>query len=131
MANSGGVNTTPVRSFYPTFGGPTSGEMGGPTPDRVDPTNAAPMGEVAQAMAVGASGSPLMWWVALLVMLVGLMFLVRYIGGEEAKSDFASIKPSVYNILIISFAAIIGINFFKVVFTRFKVPGLSTIVLST
>lgn len=128
---SNGINTTPVRSFYPSFGGPSMGETATPIPAKTDPTNAAPQGEVAQAAAVGATGSPLLWWVALLVMLVGLMFLVKFIGGEQAKSDFANIKPSVYNVLIIGLASIVGINFFKVVFTRFKVPGLSTIVLST
>ena len=86
-----------------------------------------PVTEVEQAAAIGALGKPLQWWIVLVLALVLLMFVAKKLG--EA-SDFANIRMSVYNIVIISFAAIIGIAFFKVVFTRFKIPGLSALVLA-
>ncbi len=84
--------------------------------------------EAEQAVAIGFSGNLVAWWIALAVMLFLLMFGSQRLVGD---SEFKNIKPSVFNVLVISWAAIIGIAFWKAVFTRFKVPGLSGIVLST
>ncbi len=121
-----------MRTFYPAFGGPTLGEVASAATDAgsTAPVNAASKGEVAQAAAIGATGNPLIWWVGLVLALVLLMFIVRWIGGEEAKSEFASIKLSAYNIVIIGLAATIWLAGSKAFFTRIKVPGLSTIVLA-
>lgn len=125
-----GINTTPAATFYPMFGGPTMGQVGSAAvaSDPVAPVNAAPQTEVAQAAVVGSMGNPLVWWLSIVIMLFLLMFIAKRFGSD---GEFASIKLSVYNIIVIALAAIIGINFFKMVFTRFKVPGLSTLVLST
>lgn len=124
------INTTPIRSFYPAFGGPTLGEVGSAAAqtDAVAPSNTAAASEPAKAASVGALGNPLTWWATLVVLLFALMFFAKRFGSEA--SDFASIKLSVYNIIVITFAAVIGITFFKALFTRFKVPGLSTVVLA-
>ncbi len=121
-------NPTPMGTFYPAYGGPTLGEVGSAPAmtDAPDPVNTASKNEVVQAQAVGGLGNPLVWWAVLVAMLFGLMFIAKRWGSEA--SEFASIKLSVYNIVVITLAAIIGINFFKMVFTRFKVPGLTTMV---
>ena len=44
--------------------------------------------------------------VVFLALLLGLMFLAKRVGTDD---DFRSIKPSAYNVLTISLAAIVGI----------------------
>lgn len=76
----------------------------------------------------GVLGKPLVWWGVLVVLLVGLMFVAQRFGSEG--EDFKSVKLSLYNIVVISLAAMIGFGFFKMLFGRFKVVGLSDYVLA-
>lgn len=46
------------------------------------------------------------------------------------KFDFADIKPTVYNTLIVTVMAIIGIVLLKYIFTRWPVRGLSEVIQS-
>jgi len=85
-------------------------------------------GEADAAAAANTGGNPVAWWVALLIGLVILMYGSRHLGGEG--ETFGHIRPGVYNILVISWAAVLGLVFWKVLFARFKVPGLSTLVMS-
>jgi hypothetical protein len=91
-------------------------------------TGKAPTTQIQVAAAVGGSGNPLLAWGLLIVLLFALMFVAKRVGSEQ--SEFASIKMSFYNVLVISLAAVIGINFFKLIFTKFPVPGVSTIFLN-
>jgi hypothetical protein len=77
---------------------------------------------------VGALGNPLAWWLAMAFLLFALMFIAKRWGSEA--SEFASIKLSVYNIVVITMAAIIGISFGKMALARWKVPGLTTVMLA-
>lgn len=126
------INTTPARTFYPSFGGPTLGQVGSAAvmSEEVAPINSNPakQSEVQQAATVGALGNPLAWWLTMAFLLFALMFVAKRWGSEA--SEFASIKLSVYNLIVISLAAIIGITFGKAALTRFKVPGLSTVMLA-
>lgn len=126
-----GVNSTPIRSLYPRAAGlslANEGSSGTPPASLQSGKNATQPNEAAAAAAIGAQGSPLMALVVMAILLFALMFVAKRFGSEG--STFASIKLSIYNILVISLAAIIGINFFKLVFTRFKVPGVSAAVLA-
>jgi hypothetical protein len=122
-----------MRSVYPTAQGQSLGTAGSSaTPPIAGSTNAGtgknPPSQVAMAATVGASGNPLMAWGILIILLFALMFIAKRVGSEQ--SEFASIKMSFYNVIVISLAAVIGINFFKLVFTKFPVPGISTIFLN-
>jgi hypothetical protein len=133
MAESG-VNTLPIKSVYQSFGGMTGGQRGSAAtaPPQAPGTSSSKADknptEPEVAAIVGATGSPVVWLAVLAIMLFALMFLAQRFGTEGAT--FARIKPSFYNVLVIALAAIIGINLFKFVFTKIKVPGLSTIVLN-
>jgi hypothetical protein len=130
MASDISINTTPAATFYPVYGGPTLGQVGSaaaPT-DYPAPVNAGQQSEPVKAATVGAMGNPLAWWLAMVFLLLGLMFIAKRFGSEAA--EFASIKLSVYNIVVITLAAVIGISFGKMALTRFKVPGLTTIMLA-
>ena len=65
--------------------------------------------------------------VVFLALLLGLMFLAKRVGTDD---DFRSIKPSAYNVLTISLAAIVGIPVWKFLVTKFPIPGVSTWVLT-
>jgi hypothetical protein len=124
------INSVPAATFYPTFGGPTLGQVGSAASpsDAVAPVNAGTQPEVVRAASVGALGNPLTWWVTIAVLLFALMFVAKRFGSEA--SEFASIKLSVYNIVVITLAAVIGITFGKAALTRFKIPGLTTVMLA-
>jgi hypothetical protein len=128
-----GVNAIPLRSLMPRASGlslSNEGSSASPPTSVTSPQaqRMAASSEAAQAAQVGAQGSPIIALVVMAILLFGLMFVAKRFGSEG--STFSSIKLSVYNILVISLAAIIGINFFKLVFTKFKVPGVSTMVLA-
>lgn len=131
-------NTVPSRNVYPSAAGPTTGQRAGAqTPETAGgvsgagaPTASAEKqmtaaGGIAALQYKGPLGQPLAWWVILSAAIVGLMMLAQRMGEE---SEFGNIRMSIYNIIIISLASIIGIAFFKVLFTRFHVPGLSDLV---
>lgn len=126
-----GTNAVPMRTLLPRASGLSlANEGSSATPSSTTSGGSVnkPQPEAVQAAAVGMQGSPLMALVVMAVLLFALMFVAKRFGSEG--SSFASIKLSVYNILVISLAAIIGINFFKLVFTKIKVPGVSAMVLA-
>ncbi len=143
-APGGAINNVPLRNVYPGLGGATLGVTASaqspysfssraPGYDRMelqsDDVGTHAMGgaaQVAHAANEGAKGNPLVYWFVLLVLLLVFMWGVQKTGGE----GFGNIKASAYNVLVISFAAILGISFWKTVFTRVPVPGVSTVVLS-
>lgn len=147
-APGGAINNVPARNVYPGLGGATLGVTASATSgysysggaagyadmDReegdVGPGGRMAMtgnSDVEMAVQKGAEGNPLHYWLLLLVLLVGFMYAVQKTGGE----GFGNIRLSAYNILVISFAAILGISFWKTVFTRVPVPGVTTIVMGT
>lgn len=126
----------PAANQYPGSGGPTLGNFasavsgfgrGGRAPA---PTAAGvadnPSDEVSQAAEVGRRGNPIIALLAVAGALVLFMWGARKVGTDE---DFKHIRLSFFNILTIGWAAIIVIWGSKIVFTKIKVPGLSTIVL--
>ena len=84
--------------------------------------------ELAGAFATIAMSKPIYGLAVLAGMVVLLGVVARRFGTVE---EFRDIRLSVYNILIISLAAIIGINFWKLVFTRIPVPHVTPVVLAT
>ena len=78
------------------------------------------------APASGVVGRPLTWWFVLVVLLVALMWTAQRFGSEG--DQFKSVKLSLYNVIVISLAAMVGFGLFKAIFGRFQVPGLSDYV---
>ncbi len=126
------VNSVNYRSIYPSATGQSVAVAGTgansamarngaavPNRDSVDP--------VARAAAIGGQSSPVVAGLVLAGLLIGFMLLAKRLGTDD---DFKSIRPTVYNGLTISAAAIIFIPIWKYVFTRFPIPGASTWVLA-
>lgn len=124
-------NSTAARQVYPTAPGPTTGVRAGAASPYAKSLGAQTTGgnmndDGAPAPAAGGFlGQPFTWWGFLFLMLVGLMFVAKRLGSED---EFRNVRLSAYNVIVISLASIVGIAFFKVVFSRFRVPGLSDLV---
>jgi hypothetical protein len=124
-------NAVGARNVYGTASGPTiSQRASAMTPFASgsysqDPNSAGnPDGDRAAAPS-GLFGQPLTWWLVMVALLVGLMFVAKKAGQD---SEFGNLRLSFYNILTVTLAAAVGIGFLKVVFTRISVPGLSTYI---
>jgi hypothetical protein len=136
-----GVNDLTRRNIYPTSAGPTLGARS----TSLTPYDLSESGTGSESAAItgggvvtgdtgdvaagngggGFIGQPLSWWFVLVALLVGTMFAAKKLGAGE---EFRNVKMSVYNVVVISLASIIGIGFFKVAFNKFKVPGLTTFI---
>lgn len=123
-------NPTPTASLYPSATGGTVGAAtGGASLLTTGATVNAAGGPVAAgaAPAGGLLGQPLTWWAGLIVLWLALGFVARRAGEER---EFTNVRISAYNILSITFAAIIGIVGLKTLFNRFPIPGVTTLVNS-
>lgn len=123
------VNQINLRNAYPTAVGRTIGQNGTAMRTANEPTDVASEdhSEVAKAVSIGGQSSAVIGGVVFLALLLGLMFLAKRVGTDD---DFRSIKPSAYNVLTISLAAIVGIPIWKFLVTKFPIPGVSTWVLT-
>lgn len=124
------INYTPVRNIYPTLGAETLGQMvtgpmPGPNPERV--ASGAASEELERALMVGGQANPLVGLLVFGGLALGIMLLAQRLGGPDG---FGNIRASAYNILLVSLLAVAGIPVWKFVFTRVKVPGISTWVHS-
>lgn len=127
------INFVPVRAVYPTAQGGTSASAGGAMNASTNVVSAdAISGDAAPAVAtnnggVAMSQHTVWYWVGLLILLVSMVVVSRKVGGPD---EFRNIRPSVYNVLAITLTAIVGIVGLKVVAAKYRVPGLSEIILS-
>src|SRR5262245_47829003 len=127
------VNFVSARSVYPTASGGSlasaSGAMSQQTTSVVpDPmTGGAAAAVTAGAVTLQPSGNAVWWWVGFLAFLLVMVWVARKAGGEE---DFRNIRPTFYNFFAITLTAIVGIVGLKVIFSRFRVPGASDIILA-
>jgi hypothetical protein len=132
-------NTVPISNYYPTsFEGSESLGISGTTPfylttDEIEPlpTGGVTSGDMSidNALAVAYSGDPIKWWIAIAVLLVVLMWAAKRLGGDEG--NYGNLRLSAYNIFVITLSAIIGLSTMKVLFTKYPVPGLTTVIMSS
>lgn len=141
-------NIVHVRNIYPEAGGPTvatrgssltpyvAGQfkyvpgMGGntlvPGGAIAAPAAQADNSPAANGNGGGLFGRPFTWWFVLVALLIALMWGAQRFGSEG--EDFKNVRHSLYNVAIISLAAMIGFGLFKVIFGKLRVPGLSDYV---
>lgn len=128
-----GVNLLYLRSAYPTAAGAT---VAGTATQGTVPAEAQIAGqalaspaeqEISNAINIGNLGNPVVGLLVFGGMTVGIMYAMRA-AGEGA--EFANIKASAGNILIISLVSIGGIPLWKMIATKIKIPGFSSWVLA-
>lgn len=81
----------------------------------------------AMPVSNGIMGKPSSWWITFALIFVGFIWLSRKYGGEER---FSNVKISVYNGVFLTFWIILILNLLKVAATRFKIPGISELILA-
>ena len=117
-------------NYYPVNNPITIGDVAGSVAGgQTTATQATVGGEEAQMMT--DAGNPLNWWLGVVVLFIALIMGARYLTpGESFGSEFKQIKPSVYNILIITLAVAIGLPLLKIVAAKVPMPGLRNYILS-
>lgn len=124
MFSSDVDNSVSARNVYGAEGGASTGTRA----SAFSPyTKGAPGSEVSASGAGGGIlGKPLSWWFVIVALTVALMWTAQRYGSEGKQ--FSNVRLSVYNIIVISLASMIGFGAFKVIFGKFQIPGLSTFV---
>ena len=124
-------NGTTLRDTYPTAMGSSTAQLSsGATPGQPGrATGAMPMqnDEVTDAAMIGGQVNPLIGGLIFIALVFGLMFLAKRLGPDD---DVKSLKPSVYNVVTVSFAAACGLPLLKFAAVKFKIPGVSTWILA-
>lgn len=131
------VNKNPIGNYIPSFGGSlgqrvsaNSNYVGGlkrmDEPGKVGVQ--VEQSQVENAAKVGASGNAAFSWIGLAVVFLGVMFIGQKLGGAEG--NFGSVKMSAYNIVIITLCAVVGIPITKAFFTKFPLPGVTSVVMA-
>lgn len=100
----------------------SGGETAASSPDAVQ-------NQTVEITATGVMGKPSSWWLMFLIVFVGFAFLARRYGGSEADR-FSNVKLSVYNGIFLTFYIVLILNLLKVLATRFKIPGVSELILA-
>jgi len=131
-----GMDNRPRRLYkdYYGGGGASTSEVGAEmSPAQMaDPSDMMP-GEsemlvpLQKALSIGLAGEPVRWWLALVFLLFGGMWVASKFGGING----ANIKFSLYNVIAIVLIGITGGSIAKVLVTRFPIPGITPIVLAS
>lgn len=129
----------PAANLYPGLRRPTLGIMASAT-SRYGPRGTTAPGaagaapsqtandDISAAAEIGKQGNPLVALVAMLAMVLFLMWGSHKLGTDD---DFKNVRLSAFNILTISFVALIGLPIWKFVFTKvIRLPGVTTIAIA-
>lgn len=121
------INYTPSRAAYPTASGATLAATAGAMTDATSVVNTQ-TGVVGADIVTPTSGArSLAWWLGLFVLLGSLVFAARKMGGDE---DFRNLKPTFYNFMAITLTSLVGIVGLKVIFSKYRMAGLSDVILA-
>lgn len=112
-----GNNGASMGNTYPGGGGPAAGAAAGN--GKAAAAAAAPTG--------GILGAPVTWWVTILAIFVGVIWIARSYGGDER---FTNIRGSLYNLTFLTIFIILIKNVLNVLAARFPIPGLSKLILA-
>jgi len=135
-------NTIPVSSAYPggrsygltqpsatrsRYRNNSSGEVASVNQSgtRTAPVNVA---SNAPAPDTGPLGKPNAWWLIFAVVFVAFVYGARRL-APEASSEYG-IKLNLYNGIFLTLWIVLILNLLKVLAARFKVPGLSEMILA-
>lgn len=119
------VNDVAASQVYPTAGGSAA-------TDRAKTAVATQTGgaDMAAVSAAAASAKPAHWLAVIILLIFALRFVAPALGDRE---DYKSIKVSLYNIILITISAIVGLTLFKVGVGRFQTlreSGLGQVILA-
>ncbi|HEV7738624.1 MAG TPA: hypothetical protein VGO47_14785 [Chlamydiales bacterium] len=124
-------NPIALANLYPRAQGVTTSQAGSAMTPSSTGDMSRPSGDVTlveNALQIGLLGEPVKFWILLAVIAFGGMWIANHFKGNAV---FGNIRFSLYNIIAIVVLSIVGGSIAKVIFTRFPIPGISTIVLAS
>ena len=82
--------------------------------------------DVAPQMEGTAMGHPVAWWGAILVILIAVKYMAE--AGKDAQ--FANLKVGFWNLMVITLSSVVGLIFLKWILGKYRIPGLSDVILA-
>lgn len=121
---------TPQGASRNRFRNNSPGELGAMNQGRGYPRAVANADtDTMPAPSNGVLGQPASWWVVWLVVFVLFLWVARKYapgGGER----YGNLLPSAYNGVFLTLYIVLILNVLKVFATKFKIPGLSELILA-
>jgi hypothetical protein len=77
----------------------------------------------------GLLGQPASWWVVWLVVFVLFLWVARRFAPGDGNR-YGNLLPSAYNGIFLTLYIVLILNVLKVFATKFKIPGLSELILA-
>ena len=121
---------TPQMAARNRFRNNSPGELGAMNQGRGYPravTNADT--DTMPAPSSGVLGQPASWWVVWLVVFVLFLWVARKFAPGDGQR-YGNLLPSVYNGVFLTLYVVLILNVLKVFATKFKIPGLSELILA-
>lgn len=78
----------------------------------------------------GLLGQPASWWVVWLIAFVLFLWVAKKYAPGDGDGRYGNILPSLYNGVFLTLYIVLILNVLKVFATKFKVPGLSELILA-
>lgn len=134
LETTGGINTVNMAGAYPGMGGDSIGLQASAFTDYSASAPEMPMmsGAMSAAMPMPApangGSSPAVWWATIAILLFALMWAAERFGSEGPQ--FSNIRLSLYNMLILTFAVVLGMTLIKVPATKFPNNPVSQLILA-
>lgn len=89
------------------------------------PDNDTPSDPKTMSVSDPMTHQPVVWWVGLLAVFIGLIVVSRMTGAEE---QYRHLRVSIWNLVLLTIGFVVVINALKVLFTKYHIPGLSKLV---
>jgi hypothetical protein len=78
----------------------------------------------------GVLGQPASWWVVWLIVFVLFLWVARKYAPGDGDGRYGNLLPSLYNGVFLTLYIVLILNVLKVFATKFKIPGLSELILA-
>ena len=88
------------------------------------------MPEAAPSMTNGLLGQPVGWWVVWLLVFVIFLWAARKFGPGDGDGRYGNLLPSFYNGVFLTLYIVLILNVLKVFAAKFRIPGLSELILA-
>lgn len=126
------VNNVPVRNVYPTAPGGSLGTVAAATsPDTsgygVKGSLTGTGGAATTPGVPTLTGHPVTWYLGLLGVIIAMVFIAKKTGQA---SEFSNLRASFYNVSFIGLTATLFLVLAKIIVSKFRVPGLTEIILA-
>ena len=81
------------------------------------------------SVANGFLGKPSSWWVMFAIVFVTFVWLAKRYDGSGG-STMGNLAPTLFNGIVLTFFIVLMLNLLKVFATRFRIPGISELILA-